>query len=189
MRAHAPPGFFSAGELLLLPNLMSLCRVPLGLAFPFVMAASGGSRLLGLAVIAAAAATDVLDGWLARGRGQATTTGAVLDPLADKVFALSVVGTLLVRGLLPLWAVPALLAREILEAPLLGYVLLAGPRRRPRDVAELRSNLAGKAATVAEFAAVLAAMVAPVVLPELILAAGLLGVAAGVAYWRREIGR
>ncbi|MEI6723405.1 MAG: CDP-diacylglycerol--glycerol-3-phosphate 3-phosphatidyltransferase [Betaproteobacteria bacterium] len=42
-----------------------------------------------------AAATDSLDGWLARSRGQVTVAGAFLDPLADKLL---VTGALLCLG-------------------------------------------------------------------------------------------
>src|SRR3712207_8598139 len=41
-------------------------------------------RLVGLLLFLAASLTDVLDGWLARRRGQCTSFGAFLDPIADK---------------------------------------------------------------------------------------------------------
>src|SRR5690606_14641510 len=44
-----------------------------------------GHRWWAAGVYAAAAATDSLDGWLARRRGQETVAGAFLDPLADKL--------------------------------------------------------------------------------------------------------
>src|SRR5262245_56672760 len=111
----------SARELAIPPNLLSLARLPLAALFPLV-----ADRLApALAILFAAGVTDVLDGWLARRSGMVTTTGAIVDPLADKVFALAVVGTLLAQGRLPLWGVPALLAREILEVPLALWIALA----------------------------------------------------------------
>jgi|HubBroStandDraft_6_1064221.scaffolds.fasta_scaffold277635_2 cardiolipin synthase len=183
-RPRFPPGFFSVEELLLAPNVMSALRLPLAALFPFASRSRGTT----LAVLAAAGLTDVLDGWLARRNGQVTATGAVLDPVADKVFALSVVGTLIAQRRIPRWAIPALLAREILEAPLLAWVLL---RRggRGEDVSEARSNVPGKIATAAQFAAVMAALEAPAALPPALVCAAVTGTIAGVAYWVRELGR
>ncbi len=182
---RTPPGFFSLEELLLPPNVMSFLRLPLAAIFPLVAASEGPA----LAVLALAGLTDILDGWLARTHGQVTATGAVLDPIADKAFAISVVATLIVQGKIPRWGIPALLAREILEAPLLVRVLVearagAGPR-----VDEVRSNAPGKVATVAQFAAVMAALEAPLLLPAALAAAAVTGTVAGVAYWKRELGR
>jgi CDP-diacylglycerol--glycerol-3-phosphate 3-phosphatidyltransferase len=172
---------FSATELWRAPNLVSLLRVPLAVAFPFV----ADSKPAALTVLVLAAATDVLDGQLARRLGAVTTLGAVLDPLADKLFALSAMGSLLALHRLPWWAVPALLAREIFEAPL----LVRGLRRRfhGERAPVLGSNVAGKLATVAQSAALLAAIVAPGALtPALLVAAGT-AMLAGVIYWRREL--
>lgn len=184
MRAHAPPGFFSVEELLLPPNVLSAMRIPLAVAFPFAARSKGPA----LAVLTLAGITDVLDGWLARKNGWATATGAVLDPIADKAFALSVVMTLIARGQIPRWGIPALLARELLEGPLLVWGLLARPQEQ-REVTEVRANVPGKVATVAQFAAVMAAIEAPVLLPAALGAAAVAGVAAGVMYWKREIRR
>jgi cardiolipin synthase (CMP-forming) len=185
MRAHAPPGFFSLDELLLLPNVLSLARIfPLAAAFPLASREKGSA----LAVLALAGVTDVLDGWLARAWNKTTSTGAVLDPIADKAFAMSVVGTLIARGKLPAWGIPALLAREILEAPLLAWMILARPREE-REVTEVRANVPGKIATVAQFAAVMAAIEAPVLLPIALGASAVTGAWAGIAYWKRELGR
>jgi cardiolipin synthase len=180
-----PPGFFSMKELLLPPNVMSILRLPLAALFPFVAHA----RAPAMAVLSAAGLTDILDGWLARENGQCTATGAVLDPIADKVFALSVVATLVARGKLPRWGIPALLAREILEAPLLFWVLREAQLGDREQVPEVRSNIPGKMATVAQFAAVMAAIELPAALPAALVIAAATGTVAGVAYLRREIAK
>lgn len=41
---------------------------------------------VGVIIYIIGAITDLLDGWLARKRGQVTITGKLLDPLADKLF-------------------------------------------------------------------------------------------------------
>jgi len=62
-----------------------------------------------LALFAAAAATDWLDGWVARRRGETSRLGAALDPAADKMLTL---------GSLLLPTVAAILLREILVSGL-----------------------------------------------------------------------
>ena len=183
--AMPPPGFFSRQELRLLPNVMSFLRLPLAAIFPF----AAKNRHQAMAVLALAGLTDVLDGWLARESGQVTATGAVLDPIADKAFALSVVATLIAQGKIPRWGIPALLAREILEGPLLLWVLLEARAGEKAPVTEVRANVPGKMATVAQFAAVMAALELPAALPAALALAAVTGTVAGVAYWRREMAR
>jgi CDP-diacylglycerol--glycerol-3-phosphate 3-phosphatidyltransferase/cardiolipin synthase len=179
------PKLFSAEELCKPPNLMTLLRVPLALAFPF----AAGSRTRALTVLALAGLTDVLDGYLARHSGELTATGALLDPIADKVFAISVVSTLVAQGKLPCWGIPALSAREVLEAPLFLYVLHEARRGSPPPVTGVRALRAGKLATVAQFAAVVTALELPALLPLMLVVAGVTGTVAGIAYWRRELER
>ena len=172
---------FSATEIWRAPNLVSLLRVPLAVAFPFVVHSTPAA----ITVLALAGATDVLDGQLARRLGAVTPLGAVIDPVADKLFALSAMGSLLALHRLPWWGVPALLAREIFETPL----LVRGLRRHlhGESAPVLGANVAGKLATVAQSAALLAAIAMPQALtPALVVAAGA-AVVAGVAYWRREV--
>lgn len=173
---------YRLADLALLPNVLSALRLPLAVVFPFVAANAHAA----LGVLIAAGLTDVFDGWLARRRGQVTAIGAVVDPIADKVFATTVVLTLLVRHDLPLWALPALLAREILEAPLVVWVLVSQSFRGARRAAA-RANLPGKLATLVQFVAVLAAIVAPDLLGITLVAAAVSGVLAGISYWYREL--
>ena len=175
---------FGLADLALLPNVLSALRLPLAVAFPFVVA----NPRAALGVLVAAALTDVLDGWLARRRGQVTAVGAIVDPLGDKVFATTVVVTLLVRHDLPGWALPALLAREILEAPLVLWVLVSHSFRRARRT-DARANIPGKLATVVQFVAVISAIVVPEVLFAALIAAAVSGVLAGISYWHRELER
>jgi cardiolipin synthase (CMP-forming) len=172
---------FSPADLLRAPNLMSLLRVPLAVTFPFV----ADSAPAALTVLGLAGATDVLDGLLARRLGAVTSLGAVLDPVADKLFALSAMGSLLALHRLPWWSVPALLARELLEAPL----LVRGLRRRLHGerAPVPSSNVTGKLATVAQSGALLAAIAAPWALTPALGVAAVAAVVAGGMYWRREL--
>jgi CDP-diacylglycerol--glycerol-3-phosphate 3-phosphatidyltransferase/cardiolipin synthase len=103
------------------------------------------------------------------------------------VFALSVVSTLVAQGKLPRWGIPALLAREILEAPLLFWVLSRPPRSRGPGPGVRSASVSGKVATVAQFAAVMAALELPAALGPALVVAAATGTAAGILYWRREL--
>jgi phosphatidylglycerophosphate synthase len=95
-------------------NLVSLARLPLAVAF-----AATDRVEVRLPVLAAAAASDLLDGWLARRLGP-SRLGALLDPVTDKVFMVTAFLMLaLSRALTPLEVV-GVLVRDILAA--LGYV-------------------------------------------------------------------
>jgi cardiolipin synthase len=60
-----------------------------------------------------AAATDGLDGYLARRLQQTTALGAILDTLTDKALGLSTLGLLALHGLLPLWLAGGLVTRDL----------------------------------------------------------------------------
>ncbi len=62
-------------------NILSLARIPLGLAF---LVFDGTTALA--VIVAAGAATDLLDGLLARLTRTQTEIGALLDPFCDRVF-------------------------------------------------------------------------------------------------------
>jgi cardiolipin synthase len=127
-----------AGRILTPANLASLSRVPLALLFALEPAV--GVRL---AALAAAAATDLLDGWLARRRGR-SRLGAWMDPVADKIFMLTAFAVLGASGALSWLEVAGVLLRDVL-APL-GY-LASVVARRPFAVP---ARFWGKAVTVGQ---------------------------------------
>jgi CDP-diacylglycerol--glycerol-3-phosphate 3-phosphatidyltransferase len=61
-----------------------------------------------------AAATDTLDGRIARSRNLVTELGKFLDPLADKLLVITVLVILATQSLLPAWVVVVVAAREFL---------------------------------------------------------------------------
>lgn len=101
------PIFTVANQLTLLRMALVPVLVLLVLAHELVWAG---------VVFVVAAATDVLDGWIARHGHQQTTLGAVLDPLADKMLmAASVVVLTWGPGLtatLPAWLSVTVLSRD-----------------------------------------------------------------------------
>jgi len=127
------------GRVLTPANVVSLSRVPLAAAFAWYPGV--GVRL---GVLAAAAATDLLDGWLARRLGP-SRLGAWMDPVADKIFMLTAFATLAVSGALGPFEVGGVLLRDIV-APV-GY-LASVVVRRPLRVPPAR--VGGKAVTVGQ---------------------------------------
>ena len=69
-------------------------------------------QYLAIAVFAVAAFTDKLDGYVARSRGQITTLGQFLDPLADKLLISAALIALVGLGKLPAWVAMVIIARE-----------------------------------------------------------------------------
>ncbi len=68
--------------------------------------------LLALLIFLAAAATDLLDGYLARKWGQVTTVGTLLDPIADKLLISAALIALVQVNRVPAWIVILIVGRE-----------------------------------------------------------------------------
>jgi CDP-diacylglycerol--glycerol-3-phosphate 3-phosphatidyltransferase len=63
-------------------------------------------------IFLAASATDLLDGYIARKRGQVTTLGMLLDPVADKLLISSAFISLVQLQIVPAWMVVIIIGRE-----------------------------------------------------------------------------
>jgi cardiolipin synthase len=124
-----------------LANALTVLRI--ALAPVFLVLYVDGARLRALAAFAAAAATDVLDGLVARALDQRTRLGAFLDPIADKILAASALVALAATGRLPVWLPVLVVARD--AAQLVGAAWLR-TTHRPVPVVPTRI---GKYATVA----------------------------------------
>jgi CDP-diacylglycerol--glycerol-3-phosphate 3-phosphatidyltransferase len=105
-----------------LPNLLTLLRiffVPLLVAAlladgTWIAGAHGlvPREIFALAVFLTAAATDLVDGWLARRWGQVTTVGTLLDPIADKLLISAALVSLVDIHRVPAWIVILIIGRE-----------------------------------------------------------------------------
>lgn len=167
------------GALFSLPNVVSMSR--LVLAAGFVGARGPAERL---ALIGAASVTDFLDGWLARRRNAATRWGALIDPIADRVFVLAAVTAFVASGDLSLAQCAVLLSRDVMTA--VGFLVArAVPRLRP---VEFKARYAGKVVTVLQLATFVAVVVTPRYASAIVAAVGVASVAAVVDYtlalWR-----
>ena len=174
----APP---ASTTLWTLPNIVSLSRVVLAAGF----VVSTGPRQQ-LAYVGAASVTDFLDGWLARRRNAVTRWGALLDPVADRIFVLSAVATFLAHGQLTLWEAFALLLRDVMTV--IGFFVA-------RSIAWLRpvrfrARPLGKVVTGFQLATLFALILVPRLTAWLVVAVLLLAIAATVDYtlllWRER---
>lgn len=132
-----------------LPNIISSSRVLLAAGF---VAADHVDARLGL--VGLAAITDFLDGWLARRAKWTTRWGALIDPIADRVFALVAIITFIVtRALTPLQAL-VMLSRDIMTA--VGFIVARIiPWLRP---VQFKARMSGKIVTVLQFATFIAVL-------------------------------
>ena len=71
-----------------------------------------GARWWAFGLFVGAAATDSLDGWLARSRGQVTVAGVFLDSLADKILITAALLCLVETGEIAAWVAIIIIARE-----------------------------------------------------------------------------
>jgi CDP-diacylglycerol--glycerol-3-phosphate 3-phosphatidyltransferase len=96
-----------------LPNGLTLLRIFL---VPFLLVVLltkfEGRETVGLLIFLFATATDFFDGWLARRRGEITTLGTLLDPIADKLLISAAFVSLVELQLAPAWMVVVILGRE-----------------------------------------------------------------------------
>src|SRR5579863_5501376 len=70
------------------------------------------NEFLALSIFLVAAATDLLDGYLARRWGQVTTVGTLLDPIADKLLISAALVSLVDIRRVPAWIVIVIIGRE-----------------------------------------------------------------------------
>jgi CDP-diacylglycerol--glycerol-3-phosphate 3-phosphatidyltransferase len=97
-----------------LPNSLTTIRI---LLIPPLVGVLLGSdsptrETFGFLVFAVAAATDYLDGYLARRRSQITAVGQLLDPIADKLLISAAFISLVELDLVPAWMVIVVVGRE-----------------------------------------------------------------------------
>jgi cardiolipin synthase len=95
-----------------LPNIICLCRI--ALIWPIVDALLGGAYERTLLLFAVAAASDGLDGWLAKRYAWTSRLGIWLDPLADKLLLVSVFLVLTWLGLVPRYLAVGVVSRDVL---------------------------------------------------------------------------
>ena len=97
-----------------LPNLLTISRIFLTCIFIIFAQQGAAGAFWALFFFAVAAITDILDGYIARKHDLITPFGKLMDPIADKFLTLSAFFMIAFEGLVPLWMVIVIAAREIL---------------------------------------------------------------------------
>jgi CDP-diacylglycerol--glycerol-3-phosphate 3-phosphatidyltransferase len=143
------------------PNLLTLLRiffVPLlvaallggGFIEPYLAVWTGALAVtretFALLIFLAAAATDLLDGYLARRWGQITTVGTLLDPIADKLLISAALVSLVDIHRVPAWMVILIIGREFAVSGLRSIAAAAGYT--------IEASELGKSKMVAQVAAI-----------------------------------
>ena len=121
-----------------IPNVISMIRIALIGVFAWLFVSEHDAWAI--ATLAVTGASDFLDGYLARRLNQQTRLGALLDPAADRLLTFTIVVTFAARGIIPLWLLIALLARDVVMA--LALVVAKRAKVSPPEV-----TYTGKAAT------------------------------------------
>ena len=125
-----------------LPNIISLSRVLLAAALLAVRHTD--ARIV---IVFLAAGTDFLDGWIARHAHSSSRWGALIDPLADRMFAVVAVWFFLITGALSVIGFLVMLSRDIMTA--VGFIVArVVPWLRP---VQFKARMSGKVVTTVQF--------------------------------------
>ena len=144
-------------------------------------------RFTAIAIFLIAAASDGLDGYVARHYKQRSTLGAILDPIADKGLLLSAIITLSISnwseidpeyGRFPAWFPVLVITRDAVILVGAGVLHLLNGKVR------VKPSWTGKVATVLQMAAIAWVMLQVRFLPLLyvVIAAGIFTFISGIIY-------
>src|SRR5487761_1204656 len=100
----------------------------------------GEAEILGSALFILASITDGVDGYLARRRGQITTMGMLLDPLADKLLVTAAFISLVELNprIVPAWIADLVIGREFLVSGLRSIAASEGFTIQASDLGKLK---------------------------------------------------
>ena len=143
-----------------LPNSITMSRIvmiPLLLwilSTHFPLQGNGAQEILASILFIMASITDGLDGYLARSRGQITTMGMLLDPLADKIMVTGALIALVAYNpqVVKVWIAVVIIGREFLISGLRSIASSEGFTIQASDL--------GKLKTVAQIVSVVLAILA-----------------------------
>ena len=95
------------------PNILTAIRMTLAPVVVYYLMQGGFSLLHAALVFTVAALTDYFDGQIARRQHRVTMFGTFMDPLADKVLMVSVFGSFVLMGLMPMWVLATMIVRDL----------------------------------------------------------------------------
>ena len=145
-------------------DFITVVRLPLAVAFVVLP-----DVWLRFAIVGLAAATDLLDGFLARRFG-GSRFGAVLDPIADKLFMACAFGVVLFSVRLHIHEVVAVLLRDIWATAAFLVTVATG------RATAIPARVGGKAVTVGQMLTLLAFIAGAAILRPLAWATGAIAI-------------
>ncbi|MHB1063386.1 MAG: CDP-diacylglycerol--glycerol-3-phosphate 3-phosphatidyltransferase [Georgenia sp.] len=108
-------------------NILTMLRIVMVPVFAVIfLQGTTATRIAATVVFLLAAATDKLDGSIARARGLVTDFGKLADPIADKALVITAIVLLSVEGLLPWWVTVVIIVRELAITVLRDYLKRRG---------------------------------------------------------------
>jgi CDP-diacylglycerol--glycerol-3-phosphate 3-phosphatidyltransferase len=144
-----------------LPNSITLSRIVMIPLLLWILSphylwlgVAGSQELMASILFILASITDGVDGYLARKRGQITTMGILLDPLADKIMVTAAFIALVAYnpGVVKVWIAVVIIGREFLISGLRSIAASEGFTIQASDL--------GKLKTVIQIVAVVSAILA-----------------------------
>lgn len=135
-----------------LANKITLLRVFMIPIFMIVLFSDfNNSSYIAALIFAIASATDGLDGYIARSRGQVTTFGKFIDPLADKLLVSTALISMVQLGKVPAWIVVIIIAREF---TITGFRIIAAS-----EGITIAASSLGKIKTITQLIAVISLLI------------------------------
>ncbi len=108
-----------------IPNALSILRL-FGVPVFLYLVLGPHENAWAVVVLAVSGFTDWLDGVLARALNQMSRVGALLDPLADRLYILATLVGLVLRDIIPLWLALVIVGRDAVLAVALPLLRRAG---------------------------------------------------------------
>ena len=130
-----------------LPNSITMSRIVMIPLFLWILSthfpwqAHGEAEILASVLFVLASITDGLDGYLARKRGQITTIGMLLDPIADKIMVTGALIALVAYNpqVVKVWIVVVIIGREFLISGLRSIASSEGFTIQASDLGKLKT--------------------------------------------------
>lgn len=132
-----------------IPNILTILRflfIPIILYFIFI-----GNYILGFLLFTTSGLTDIIDGWMARKFNLVSNFGKLMDPLADKLTQISVLASLVITDIIPIWILVIVIFKELVMV--IGASFLYG-----KDVV-VYSKWYGKLSTVLFYVAIVFSLI------------------------------
>ncbi|PHS35040.1 MAG: CDP-diacylglycerol--glycerol-3-phosphate 3-phosphatidyltransferase [Alkaliphilus sp.] len=132
------------------PNMITMLRIGLVPLFIIAFFFSGQNAITySVYIFIFAGITDIADGYIARKYNLITKFGQVMDPLADKLMQVAVIGCFTLKKLLPPWVLIIVVVKELFM--IIGSFFLY----RKKDKVIIPANKYGKISTIIFYFAII----------------------------------